>query len=52
MAGKVYRLGDTHGMGSKGQDHQPVAGWRAHRRAPKRWRWVCAKASIPMRCTK
>ena len=30
MAGKVYRLGDVHGLGSKRQNHQPVARRRTY----------------------
>ena len=32
MAAKVYKLGDSAGAGQQGQDHQPAAGGRAHRR--------------------
>ena len=52
MAGKVYRLGDRAGAGSKVKIiNQLLAG--VHIAAPPRpWRWACARAWTPMRCTK
>ena len=52
MAGKVYRLGDAHGLGSKVKIINQLLPGCISRHPPKPWPWGCAKGWTPMPCTR